>query len=291
METFNNFVNKKNIKVYNEFFNFRKNLLVNNEYIVDQQNKKIIENSLSDYLSNDNPTKELLKDLSSKGYSYKNFPLEELQKIVLLFLHKNSPKEIEYIMSPLSKDVTERNPFAINDSFADLMLNPSFQRSLIDNLDDYKKYNGKIKQIFDLLIDWVLFKLKGEDYIKFIQYLNDNELEYVFETLYKYNYGTKITIDNLFQLINTKKNAPASYFERLINAFVTNRNTNDKEIAILERFIEQYNKNNPSDPIKPVNFDDLRMKNFTKKRPSAIDSLKATGVSFLANMANKFKLK
>jgi len=291
METFNNFVNKKNIKVYNEFFNFRKNLLVNNEYIVDQQNKKIIENSLSDYLSKDNPTKELLKDLSSKGYSYKNFPLEELQKIVLLFLHKNSPKEIEYIMSPLSRDFSERNPFAINDSFADLMLNPSFQRSLIDNLDDYKKYNGKIKQIFDLLIDWVLFKLKGEDYIKFILYLNDDELEYVFETLYKYNYGTKITIDNLFQLINTKKNAPASYFERLINAFVTNRNTNDKEIAILERFIEQYNKNNPSDPINPVNFDDLRMKNFTKKRPSATDSLKAIGVSFLANMANKFKLK
>ena len=69
--------------------------------------------------------------------------------------------------------------------------------------------------------------------------------------------------------------------ERLINAFVTNRNTNDKEIAILERFIEQYNKNNPTDPIKPVNFDDLRMKNFTKGQLSVKDSLKAIGVSFL----------
>ena len=35
----------------------RKKLLVDNEYIVDQQNKKIIENSISDYLSTDNPTK------------------------------------------------------------------------------------------------------------------------------------------------------------------------------------------------------------------------------------------
>ena len=81
----------------------------------------------------------------------------------------------------------------------------------------------------------------------------------------------------MFQLINTKENAPTSYFERLINAFVTNRNTNDKEIAILERFIEQYNKNNPTDPIKPVNFDDLRMKNFTKGQLSFKDSLKTIG--------------
>lgn len=271
----------------------RKKLLVNNEFIVDQQNKKIIENSISDYLSNDNPTKELLKDLSDKGYSYKSFPLEELEKIVLLFLHKNSPKEIEYIMSPLSRDVLERNPITIYDPFLHLVNSNFFSKNLIDKLDDYKKYNGKIKEIVDLLIGYVLYKLKGEDYIKFILYLNDDELEYVFEKLHKigFNYGTRITIDNLFQLINTKENAPTSYFERLINAFVTNRNTNDKEIAILERFIEQYNKNNPSDPIKPVNFDDLRMKNFNKKKPSAIDSLKATGVSFLANMTNKFKLK
>ena len=81
----------------------------------------------------------------------------------------------------------------------------------------------------------------------------------------------------MFQLINTKENSPTSYFERLINAFVTNRNTNDKEIAILERFIEQYNKNNPTDPIKPVNFDDLRMKNFNKGQLSVKDSLKAIG--------------
>lgn len=54
----------------NMIFFTRKKLLINDEYIVDQQNKKIIENSISDYLSNDNPTKELLKNLSSKGYSY-----------------------------------------------------------------------------------------------------------------------------------------------------------------------------------------------------------------------------
>ena len=274
-------------------FNLRKKLLVNNGYIVNKQNKKIIENSISDYLSNDNPTKELLKDLSSKGYSYRNFPLEELEKIVLLFLHKNSPKEIQYIMSPLSRDVLERNPIEFYDPFAYLMDSKFFSKNLINNLDDYKKYNGKIKEIFDLLIGLVLYKLKGEDYIKFIQYLNDDELEYVFEKLHKegFNFSQRITIDNLFQIINTKKNAPASYFERLINAFVTNRNTNDKEIAILERFIEQYNKNNPSDPIKPVDFNDLRMKNIIKRRPSVKDSLIAIGVSFFANITNKFKLK
>lgn len=271
----------------------RKKLLVNNEYIVDKQNKKIIENSISDYLSKDNPTKELLKDLSSKGYSYKNFPLEELKKIVLLFLHKNSPKEIQYIMSPLSRDVLERNPIEVYDPFAYLMDSKFFSKNLINNLDDYKKYNGKIKEIFDLLIGWVLYKLKGEDYIKFIQYLNDDELEYVFEKLHNegFNFSQRITIDNLFQIINTKKNAPASYFERLINTFVTNRNTNDKEIAILDRFIEQFNKNNPSDPIKPVDFNNLRMKNIIKRRPSVKDSLIAIGVSFFANITNKFKLK
>ena len=294
MKTFNDFLNKKNEKnfeLYNEIFNLRKKILVINGYIVDKQNKKIIENSLSEYLSTDNPTKELLKDLSSKGYSYKNFPLEELEKIVLLFLHKNSTKEIQYVMSHSSRDASERNPLEIYDPFAYLMDSNFFSKNLIDKLDDYKKYNGKIKEIFDLLIGWVLYKLKGEDYIKFIQYLNDDELEYVFEKLHKegFNFSQRITVDNLFQIINTKKNAPASYFERLINAFVTNRNTNDKEIAILERFIEQYNKNNPNDPIKPVNFDDLRMKSINKRRPSAIDSLKATGISFLANIANKFK--
>ena len=271
----------------------RKKLLVNNEYIVDKQNKKIIENSISDYLSKDNPTQELLKDLSSKGYSYKNFPLEELEKIILLFLHKNSPKEIQYIMSPLSRDVLERNPIEFYDPFAYLMDSKFFSKNLINNLDSYKKYNGKIKEIFDLLIGWVLYKLKGEDYIKFIQYLNDDELEYVFEKLHNegFNFSQRITIDNLFQIINTKKNAPASYFERLINTFVTNRNTNDKEIAILDRFIEQFNKNNPSDPIKPVDFNDLRMKNIIKRRPSVKDSLIAIGVSFLASITNKFKLK
>lgn len=271
----------------------RKKLLVDNGYIVDQKNKKIIENSLSEYLRIDNSTKELLKDLSSKGYSYKNFPLEELQKVVLLFLHKNSPKEIEYTMSPLSRDVLERNPITIYDPFLHLMDSNFFSKNLIDKLDDYKKDNGKIKQIFDLLIGYVLYKLKGEDYIKFILYLNDDELEYVFEKLHKegFNFSQRITIDNLFQLINTKENASASYFERLINAFVTNRNTNDKEIAILERFIEQYNKNNPRDPIKPVDFNDLRMKNIIKGRPSVKDSLIAIGVSFLANITNKFKLK
>ena len=274
-------------------FNLRKKLLVNNGYIVNKQNKKIIENSLSDYLSNDNPTKELLKDLSSKGYSYKNFPLEELQKIVLLFLHKNSTKEIEYTMSHSSRVPSERNPLEIYDPFVYLIDSNFFSKNLIDKLDNYKKYNGKIKEIFDLLIKWVLYKLKGKDYIKFIQYLNDDELEYVFEKLHKegFNFSQRITIDNLFQIINTKKNARASYFKRLINAFVTNRNTNDKEIAILERFIEQYNKNNPSDPIKPVDFNDLRMKNIIKRRPSVKDSLIAIGVSFLANITNKFKLK
>ena len=273
----------------------RKKLLVNNGYIVDQKDKKIIENSLSDYLNKDNPTKELLKDLSDKGYSYKNLSLEELEKIVLLFLHKNSPKEIEYIMSPLSRDVLERN---LSDIFVDsydpfifMLDSPSFYRNLINNLDDYKKYNGKIKEIFDLLFGWFRKKLKGEDYIKFISYLNDDELDSFFEKLHKNNYGTIITIDNLFQLINTKENAPTSYFERLINAFVTNRNTNDKEIAILERFIEQYNKNNPTNPIKPVDFNDLRMKNIIKRRPSVKDSLIAIGVYFLANITNKFKLK
>jgi len=285
MKTFNDFLNKKNeknVELYNEFFNLRKKLLVNNGYIVEKKNKKIIENSLSEYLSKDNPAKELLKDLSSKSYSYKNFPLEELEKIVLLFLHKSSLKEIEYIMSFLSRDVSERNPFETYDPFLFMMDNPTFYKNLINNLDDYKKYNGKIKEIFDFLIGYVLYKLKGEDYIKFIQCLNDDELEYVFEKLHKegFNFSQRITVDNLFQLINTKKNAPASYFERLINAFVVNRNTNDKEIAILERFIEQYNKNNPTDPIKPVNFDDLRMKNINKKNPV---------VSFLANIANKFK--
>jgi len=255
----------------------RKKLLLNNEYIVDQQNKKIIENSISDYLSTDNPTKELLKDLSDKGYSYKNFSREELGKIVLLFLHKNSPKEIEYIMSPNSKPFLQRDAFAGWDPFLYLLISNFFSKNLIDNLDEYKKYKGKIKEIFDLLMEHVFYKLKGEDYFKFISYLNDDELENVFETLHKYYVGTKITIDNLFQLINTKENAPTSYFERLINAFVTNRNTNDKEIAILERFIEQYNKNNPTDPIKPVNFDDLRMKNFTKGQLSFKDSLKTIG--------------
>ena len=120
-----------------------------------------------------------------------------------------------------------------------------------------------------------------------------NDWEYVFEKLHKegFNFRQRITIDNLFQIINTKKNARASYFKRLINAFVTNRNTNDKEIAILERFIEQCNKNNPNDPIKPVDFNDLRMKNIIKRRPSVKDSLIAIGVSFLANITNKFKLK
>ena len=271
-------------------FFLRKKLLVDNEYIVDQQNKKIIENSLSDYLNKDNPTKELLKDLSSKGYSYKDFSTEELGKIVLLFLHKNSPREIEYIMSPNSKPLFKREAYPW-DPFLYVIGSNLFLKNLIDNLDDYKKYNGKIKEIFDSLFQYAFFNLKGEDYIKFISYLNVNELEDIFEKLHKYNYGTKITIDNLFQLINTKENSPASYFERLINAFVTNRNTSDKEIAILERFIEQYNKNNPTNPIKPVNFDDLRMKNFTKGQLSVKDSLIAIGVSFLASITNKFKLK
>jgi len=280
----------------NSFFSkLRKKLLVNNGYIVDQQNKKIIENSISEYLSKDNPIKELLKDLSSKGYSYKNISLEELEKIVLLFLHKNSPKEIQYVMSTLSKPDNERDLYDVfidnYDPFIFMLDSPTFYKNLINKLDDYKKYNGKIKEIFDLLINWFRRRLKGKDYIKFILYLNDDELEYVFEKLNKFNVGTTITVNNFFQLINTKKNAPTSYFERLINAFVTNRNTNDKEIAILERFIEQYNKNNPTDPIKPVNFDDLRMKNINKRRPSAIDSLIATGVSFLASITNKFKLK
>ena len=38
-------------------FNLRKKLLVNNGYIVDQKDKKIIENSLSDYLNKENNTK------------------------------------------------------------------------------------------------------------------------------------------------------------------------------------------------------------------------------------------
>ena len=254
----------------------RKKLLVNNGYIVDQKDKKIIENSLSDYLNKDNPTKELLKDLSSKGYSYKDFSTEELGKIVLLFLHKSSPREIEDIMSPASKPLFKREEY-LWDHFLYVLDSNLFRKNLIDNLDDYKKYNGKIKQIFDLLFQHVFWKLKGEDYIKFISYLNVNELEDIFEKLHKYNYGTKITIDNFFQQINTKENAPASYFERLINAFVTNRNTSDKEIAILERFIEQFNKNNPTDPIKPVDFNNLRMKNFTKGQLSLKDSLKTIG--------------
>ena len=291
MKTFYEFVNEKNVELYNEFFNSKKNLYVNNEFfIIDEENNKILENSIFDYLNKNNPIEQLSEDLSDKNYSYSNFSIDELQKIVILFLRKNSPKEIKYFISTKSEKNSIKNQLKIYDPYIYLIANSSFQRNLIDHLDDYKNIKGKIKEIFDFLISFAVYKLKGEDFIKFILYLNDNELEYVFEKLYDDNAGRQITIDNLFQLINSKKNAPTSYFERLINAFVTNRNTDDKEIKILQKFVEDYNKNNPNDPIKPINFEDLRMKNFSKKLPSAKDSLKSFGVSFLATMANKLKL-
>jgi hypothetical protein len=110
----------------------RKKLLVNNGYIVDQQNKKIIENSLSDYLNKDNPTKELLKDLSSKGYSYKNFPLEELEKTKTYILTKRTPSEkilitvnkntVDDLLYTLYKSII----YCINDAI------PAFKSNMID---------------------------------------------------------------------------------------------------------------------------------------------------------------
>ena len=293
MQTFNEFLNKKNNETYSEFFKNKKqlNLYVNEKYfIIDQDNQIIINKPIYDYLHNPNPVHDLAKDLATKELGFFSFSHDELQKIFFLFLNKNSSKELQKYMSPWSAGILKAD-LSKNNSFLDMVMDESFTKKLINNLDIYKNDKAKILDIFDFITRLLIFRLDGEDLVKIILFIDDKDLEYVFQKLHDDRVGRKLNMDNLFDIINAKSSAPTSYFERLLNAFVSNRNTDDREIKILQKFIEDYNKNNPKDPINPINFEDLRLKNFTKRLPSATDLLKSIGTAAVSSITNSLRRK
>lgn len=292
MKTFNEYFESKDKQVYYEFFKSKKKLYINSEhFIVDQDNNKIFDKPIYDYLYGNNPIQDLSRDLYDKNLYFANFELKELEKVFFLFLHKNSSKEIQKEMSPLSKNIYQQDVLETNDAFYKMILSKDFPKTFIDNLDIYQNDKAKLLDLFNFITRLLIFRISGDDLVKIILLMDEKDIEHVFEKLYDDRVGRKITIDNLFKIINAKKSAPTSYFERLIDAFVSNRNTNDKEIRILQKFVEDYNKNNPKNPIKPVNFEDLRMKNFAKKLPSGKDVLHSMGVSVLSTIADKLRGK
>lgn len=265
MDSFKNFLKKE--EEYLEFFNIfnskKLTLNLNNFQISDET--KILDKTLMDFLKEKNPILSFENFLKENKAGFNSFTPEDLQFIIITFL-----KKISYFK--IFEFIPQKTLIAVSES-------KDFIKNIIENLNNFYAGNNNssiLAFIDDFLLEFQSANITGADIEKIIINLKNEELiKQVLEKFIKHDIFKNLNMDNLFYIINNK-NASTKLIEFLLKEFVSNKFLNDKEISIIQNFINIYNKNNPKKKINLLNLDDLRIVPFRRKRElEASDFLKS----------------
>ena len=218
---------------------------------------------INDYINESNPIASLGKDLHDKGLTFENFSDQDLGHVVLFFLTKNLPKDIEDSLG--KKGVYKLNKtnwfFGMPNSFSGI--NPNwglkwrrniFLEGLIDKLPLYFSDPEKIKQVIHFVVKYFHESLTSKHVIKIIKSLHNDSVSYIVANFIHFDLFRKIEIDCFLAFLKEKQleGVPSNYLRNLINGYMERKPALDycSELQPIQKFIKTYNKENPKTPIE-----------------------------------------
>lgn len=254
---FKDFIKKNELFEIFNFLNKKEKISIdrNNEskIVVSDSSNNVINTlkSLNDYIKESNPVESLKHDLNANNVSFENFNDKDLTQIIIFFLYKNYPKDIENNLTPSEiKKITKINSI-FGMPISDKSLKNNFLESLISKLSVYFSDSEKIKQTVDFIIKHFKKILNSNHVVEIIKHFSENSMPYILKVLYKEELLNVIKAKDLLKLLKERylENYSSQYFQKLISAYLNADDRFLEEINILEDFVKLYNQENPSTPL------------------------------------------
>lgn len=217
---------------------------------------------INDYINESNPIASLGKDLNDKGLTFENFSDQDLGHVVLFFLTKNLPKDIEesldkkgiYKLNKTNWFLGMSNSFTgINPNWGLKSRTNSFLESLFDRLPLYFSDPEKIKQIIHFVVKYFHESLTSKHVIKIIKSLHNDSVSYIIANFIHFDLFRKIEMNDFFALLKEKEleGVSSSYLSDIINGYLERKSgINSNNVVKLSKYVLNYNKANPNNPIK-----------------------------------------
>jgi len=255
----------KNKKQISEMFSFSKKI---DKVFIDKNDGNTIKTlgdevkpsetikPINDYIKESNPIASLGKDLNDKGLTFENFSDQDLGQIVLFFLTKNLPKEIEDSLGTKGiNKLNKTNSFlGISNSFTGINLRKnSFLEGLFDRLPLYFSDPEKIKQVIHFVVKYFHESLTSKHVIKIIKSLHNDSVSYIVANFIHFDLFRKIEMKDFLALLKEKEleGVSGSYLSDLIKGYLERKSgINFSNVIKLSKYVFNYNKANPNNPIK-----------------------------------------
>ena len=216
---------------------------------------------INDYIKESNPIASLGKDLHDKDLTFENFSDQDLGQIVLFFLTKNLPKEIEDSLGTKGiNKLNKTNSFlGMPNSFSGINPNwglkwrrNTFLEGLIDKLPLYFSDPEKIKQIIHFVVKYFHESLTSKHVIKIIKSLHNDSVSYIVANFIHFDLFRKIKMKDFLALLKEKEleGVSSSYLSDLVKGYLERKSMNDMDLIYLRFFIGDYRARHPEDPIK-----------------------------------------
>ena len=254
----------KNKKQISEMFNFSKKI---DMVFIDKNDGNTIKTlgdavkpsetikPINDYIKESNPIASLGKDLNDKDLTFENFSDQDLGQIILFFLTKNLPKDIEDSVGAKGiNKLNKTNSFlGMPNSFSGINWRQnSFLEGLFDKLPLYFSDPEKIKQIIHFVVKYFHESLTSKHVIKIIKSLHNDSVSYIVANFIHFDLFRKIKMKDFLALLKEKEleGVSSSYLSDLIKGYLERKSMNEIDLMHLGFFIGDYRRKHPEDPIK-----------------------------------------
>lgn len=210
---------------------------------------------INDYIKESNPIASLGKDLNDKDLTFENFSDQDLGQIILFFLTKNLPKDIEDSVGAKGiNKLNKTNSFlGMPNSFSGINWRQnSFLEGLFDKLPLYFSDPEKIKQIIHFVVKYFHESLTSKHVIKIIKSLHNDSVSYIVANFIHFDLFRKIKMKDFLALLKEKEleGVSSSYLSDLVKGYLERKSMNDMDLIYLRFFIGDYRARHPEDPIK-----------------------------------------
>ena len=218
---------------------------------------------INDYINESNPIASLGKDLNDKDLTFENFSDQDLGHVVLFFLTKNRPKDVEdslgkkgvYKLNKTNWFLGMPNSFTgINPNWGFKWRRNIFLEGLIDKLPLYFSDPEKIKQVIHFVVKYFHESLTSKHVIKIIKSLHNDSVSYIVANFIHFDLFRKIETDCFLAFLKEKQleGVPSNYLRDLINGYMERKPALDycSGLQPIQKFIKTYNRENPKSPIE-----------------------------------------
>ena len=215
---------------------------------------------INDYINESNPIVSLGKDLNDKGLTFENFSDQDFEQIILFFLTKNLPKEIELSLSKNGiRKLTKFNSFMssfMGINITNTYSENSFLENLIDKSQLYFTNSEKIKQMIEFIVRNFNQSLKGKHLIKIINSSHNDTIPIVINEFSDMKLFERIDANDFIDVLKEKyqENMPTNYIKELTNIYVLESGSSVLDLEKIKEFVLVFNKENTKDPINLIDF-------------------------------------